>query len=169
MDSFDQAAGTLETLRDFVRWGVSRFQEAGLFYGHGTDNALDEAVVLLRHALHLPADLPSAYLEARLTDPEKRAVMDLFRRRMEERRPAPYLTHEAWFAGLPFYVDERVLIPRSPMAELIERGFSPWLEPGSVRRVLDLCTGGGCIGIACAHAFPQALVDLTDISPSAGV
>ena len=157
----------LQTLRDFIRWGVSRFQEHGLWFGHGTDNALDEAVLLVSHALHLPHDFPANYLDARLTGEERAAVYSLLRRRFEERLPAPYLTGEAWFAGLPFYVDERVLVPRSPIAELIEAGFAPWMEPGGVRRVLDLCTGSGCIGIACAAWLPEAEVDLADVSEDA--
>jgi ribosomal protein L3 glutamine methyltransferase len=157
----------LETIRDFVRWSASRFLGAELFFGHGTDNALDESVYLVLHALGLPPDFNEAYFASRLTPPEKRAVAALIERRISERKPAAYLTHEAWFAGLPFYVDERVLVPRSPIAELVRAGFEPWLEPGAIRRVLDLCTGSGCIGIACAHAIPQARVDLADVSAEA--
>lgn len=162
------AADQLHTLRDFIRWGASRFNAAGLHFGHGTDNALDEAAALVLHALHLPPDLAGDYFAARLTDAEKQAVLTLFRRRIEERLPAAYLTGRTWFMGLPFHVDERVLVPRSPIAELIERQFQPWLdEPESVTRILDLCTGSGCIGIACAYAFPWAGVDLADVSPDA--
>ncbi|MFM1892655.1 MAG: hypothetical protein RLZ44_1732, partial [Pseudomonadota bacterium] len=157
----------LETLRDWVRWGASRFEEAGLWYGHGTDNALDEALALVLHAIHLGHDLPSDYLDARLTRPEAERLLAMLRRRVEERVPLAYLTHEARFAGLEFYVNENVLVPRSPIAELIEDGFAPWLDPDEVTAVLDLCTGSGCIAIACAHAFPDASVDATDISPSA--
>lgn len=158
---------SLETMLDYIRWGASRFTADGLFFGHGTDNALDESVALVLHALDLPHDLPPIYLQSRLTTPEKAAIMALFKRRVEERVPVPYLTNEAVFAGQPFYVDERVLVPRSPIAELIENRFEPWIDPERVTRVLDLCTGSGCIGIACAFSFPQAMVDLVDISPDA--
>ena len=159
--------GELITLRDLVRWGASRFNEAQLFFGHGTDNALDEALALVLHAVHLGHDLPAEYLAARATSDERTRVLDLFQQRIERRVPAAYLIGEARFAGLDFFVDDSVLIPRSPIAELIDDGFAPWLNPDQVTSVLDLCCGSGCIGIACAYAFPQALVDLSDISPAA--
>ena len=158
---------SLQTVRDFIRWGSSRFNEAGLFFGHGTDNALDEAVQLVLHALHLPPGLPPAYLESRLTPVERQEVVSLLRRRMEERVPAAYLTNKAWFAGLEFYVNDQVLVPRSPFAELIENGLQPWVEPEGVGRILDLCSGSGCIGIAAAMHLPQIRVDLVEISEPA--
>jgi ribosomal protein L3 glutamine methyltransferase len=161
------ASGGLETITDFVRWGASRFAAAGLHFGHGTDNPIDEALVLVRHALHLDHDLPQEFYSARLTENEKRAVLELIERRIAERVPAPYLTGEAWFAGLPYHVDRRVLIPRSPFAELIEAGFDPWLDSDRVQSVLDLCTGSGCIAIACALAFPAAAIDAVELSAGA--
>jgi ribosomal protein L3 glutamine methyltransferase len=161
------SADPLLSIRDFIRWGASRFQEARLHFGHGTDNALDEAVSLVLHALHLPPDLPPAYLEARLTPVEREAVLSLLRRRVEERVPAAYLTHRAWFAGLEFYVDERVVVPRSPFAELIEKDLHPWVAPQQILRILDLCSGSGCIGIAAAMHLPHTRVDLVDLSESA--
>ncbi|MGQ0618436.1 MAG: 50S ribosomal protein L3 N(5)-glutamine methyltransferase [Panacagrimonas sp.] len=152
-------------VRDFVRWGASRFREAQLVFGHGTDNALDEAYHLVLHALHLPFDLPALYLEARVTDSERATVIDLLHARIRTRKPAAYLIGEIAFAGHAFHVDERVLVPRSPIAELIERGFAPWLEQPPAR-VLDLCAGSGCIGIACALSF-DCEVDLGEIDPGA--
>jgi len=150
-----------------VRWGASEFNAAGLFCGHGIDNAWDEALFLARHVLHLTPAEDTFAADARLLTAEKEKIAALFVRRIQERMPAAYLTGEAWFAGLPFYVDQRVIIPRSPTAELIEEGFSPWLDDVEVTNVLDLCTGSGCIAIACAMAFPGAQVDAIDISAEA--
>lgn len=165
----DQASllDELVTIRDFIRYSLSEFSENRLFFGHGTDNGWDEAVQLVLNALHLPWDTHREVLDARLTKHEKRRVLEFLRQRVEERKPLPYITGEAWFMGIPFKVDERVLIPRSPIAELIEAGFQPWLRPGPVERVLDLCTGSGCIGIATALTFTEAEVDLVDISHDA--
>jgi ribosomal protein L3 glutamine methyltransferase len=167
LESCDEILATLATTTDFIRYGASHFNEARLHFGHGTNNAADEARALVLHALHLDHDTPDYLLNGVLTAREKQAVLALFERRIAERKPAAYLTQRARFAGLEFHVDERVLVPRSPIAELIERGFSPWLEPDAVTRVLDLCTGSGCIAIACAWAFPGARVDATDCSPAA--
>lgn len=159
----------LVTIMDYIRWASSQFNRAELTYGHGTENALDEAVALVSHALAIPHDVPAPMYQARLTDEEKSAVIELINKRINKRIPLPYLTNEAWFAGIPFYVDERVLVPRSPLAELIEQHFEPWLDltntPDS--RFLDLCTGSACIAIACAMAFPESHVDAVDISRDA--
>ncbi|MCB1785511.1 MAG: 50S ribosomal protein L3 N(5)-glutamine methyltransferase [Chromatiaceae bacterium] len=163
----DPGANALLTLRDWVRWGASRFNEAGLHFGHGTDNALDEALALVLHVLHLGHEMPDGYLDARVTTDEADEIMQLFQARIERRVPAAYLIGEMRFAGLDFFVDRNVLIPRSPIAELIGERFAPWLEDDQVGSVLDLCCGSGCIGIACAYAFADALVDLSDVSPAA--
>ncbi len=158
---------TLTTARDYIRWATSRFNQAQLHFGHGSQTALDEAVALVLHTLHLPYDLTDTYLNAVLTLPERNAVLTIVERRINERIPAAYLTHEAIFAGLPFYVDNRTLVPRSPIAELIAQRFSPWIYEDDVASILDLCTGSGCIAIACAMAFPEADVDASDISEDA--
>jgi ribosomal protein L3 glutamine methyltransferase len=160
------SAARLRTIRDLVRWGASEFGRAGLHFGHGTENALDEAFHLVTWALHLPHELPKGYFEAELTEPERRKVVKLLRERVRTRKPAAYLTGEAWFAGLPFEVDARVLIPRSPIAELIQDHFRPWLR-AEPRYVLDLCAGSGCIAVACAMAFPDARVDAIELDARA--
>ncbi|MEO5962551.1 MAG: 50S ribosomal protein L3 N(5)-glutamine methyltransferase [Thermomonas sp.] len=157
----------LQTIIDLIRYGGSRFNAAGLTFGHSYDNALDEATQLTLHALHLPHDLSPVYGNARVTEVEKEEVLSLFLRRIEERIPAAYLTGEAWFAGLSFKSDPRALVPRSPIAELIESGFQPWLGDREVRRALDLCTGSGCIAIAMGHHNPEWQVDGIDISDDA--
>jgi ribosomal protein L3 glutamine methyltransferase len=156
-----------KTIRQSILEGASRLQAAGVVFGHGTDNALDEAATLVLHALGLPFNLPGDQLDRGLSEAQRRHIDELIGQRIRTRKPAAYLTGETLFAGLPFYVDERVLVPRSPIAELIGDGFRPWLDPGQVRHVLDLCTGSGCIGIACAFAFPEAHVDLADLSADA--
>jgi ribosomal protein L3 glutamine methyltransferase len=162
----EQPDGLISIL-DFVRWGASRFNAAGLCFGHGTDNGLDEAMHLVLHVLHLPPDLPPAYRACRLTPAERVAVTDLVDRRIQERKPAAYLTQRAWFAGIEFYVNEDVLVPRSPLAELVEAGFDPWIDADHVTRVLDLCAGSGCIGIAAAVYLPHVAVDLAELSQAA--
>lgn len=166
MSTLPSSLSALRTVRDFVRWGASEFMRAGLVFGHGTDNALDDAFHLVLSELKLPFDLPAVYLEAALADDEREAVHALIRRRIETRKPTPYLTGTAWFAGLEFEVNEQVLVPRSPIAELIRAHFSPWL-PREPETILDLCAGSGCIGIACAYACPQAEVDLGEIDAGA--
>lgn len=155
------------TLVDLIRYGASRFNAAGLSFGHSYDNALDEATQLVLHALHLPHDLSPVYGQGRVTTDEKDAVLALFQRRIDERIPAAYLTGEAWFAGLSFKSDSRALVPRSPIAELIEAGFEPWLGGREVRRALDLCTGSGCIAIATGHYHPEWEVIGADINERA--
>jgi len=163
------ALDELLTLRDCLRYGVSRFHAARLCYGHGTDNAWDEAVSLALHALHLPPDTLEPYLDARLLRTEREQVLALFERRITERLPAPYLTGVAWLRGLRFQVDARVIVPRSPIAELLDGdALTPWLpEPERVKKVLDLCTGSGCLAIFAALAYPNARVDAVDISADA--
>lgn len=167
MHELDKAPSELQTMRDYVRWAASRFQEAGLVFGHGTDNALDEAAALVLHTLHLPMDLSAPWWESRLTAGEAESIAARVRRRIVERLPLAYLIREAWFAGLSFYVDERVLVPRSPISEAIQRQFEPWLDPQQVSRVLDIGTGSACIAIACAYAFADAEVDAVDVSADA--
>ena len=160
-------AAVLHTIIDLIRYGASRFNAAGLTFGHSYDNALDEATHLVLHTLHLPPDLGPAYGQARVTVAEKAEILALFQRRIEERVPVAYLTGEAWFAGLNFKSDTRALVPRSPIAELIENGFEPWLGGREVRRALDLCTGSGCIAIAMGHYNPDWHVDGVDLSDDA--
>ncbi|OEF23689.1 50S ribosomal protein L3 N(5)-glutamine methyltransferase [Vibrio rumoiensis] len=159
----DEAVSELHTLQDMIRWTVSRFNAAGLFYGHGTDNSWDEAVQLILPTLYLPIDVPPHVLNSRLITSERLRIVERVIKRINERTPTAYLTNKAWFCGLEFYVDERVLVPRSPIGELIQQQFQPWLieEP---TRIMDLCTGSGCIAIACAYAFEGAEVDAVDIS-----
>jgi len=159
-----EIANDLVTLRDLIRWGTSQFNAAELSFVQGMPTAIDEAVYLCLSALHLPPDFSVEYFDCVLTMDERLHVLDLFQQRVELHKPAAYITNEAWFAGLNFYIDERVLIPRSPIAEMIEQQFSLWIAPEQVKDVLDLCTGSGCIAIACAYAFEEAQVDASDIS-----
>ncbi len=158
---------TLETIRDYIRWGASQFSEAKLFHGHGTATAIDDAAALVLHSLHLPYDLAECYFSSKLTQAEREKITQLINRRVKERIPSAYLTNEAVFSGLKFYVDQRVLVPRSPFAEIIQEQFAPWVDPDQVHHILDLCTGSACIAIACAYAFPDAQVDAVDLSADA--
>ena len=153
----------LRTLRDHIRWAVSHFNSEGLFFGHGTDNSWDESRQLVLGALYLPWEIADSYLDCNLEEDEISYVQHLLHRRIHERVPTAYLLKEACFCGISFIVDERVLIPRSPISELIEIRFKPWLSQPPTR-VLDLCTGSGCIGIACAYEFQHAEVVLSDLS-----
>lgn len=167
MNPFDDTE-SLITVRDWLRFAVSRFNEAGLSFGHGCDNAYDEAAYLILATLHLPIDRLEPFLDASLTHGEAEALKTVLQRRVTERVPAAYLTHEAWLAGRRFYVDERVIVPRSFIAELLTEQLSPWIEdPDAVGNVLDLCTGSGCLAILAAEAFPQAQIDAVDLSPAA--
>ncbi|WP_028388297.1 50S ribosomal protein L3 N(5)-glutamine methyltransferase [Legionella fairfieldensis] len=166
-DSYLALTRNFETIVDFLRFGLTEAQKANLYYGHGTDNAWDDMLALILGSLSLPLELDPLFLQSRLTDFEKQQLASRLSQRILERIPVPYITNQAYFCELPFYVDERVLIPRSPFAELIKQQFSPWLEANKVERVLDLCTGSGCIAIACSYAFPEALIDAVDISPAA--
>ncbi len=162
-----KGARPLATARQLVLAAEKRFKRAKLYFGHGTDNARDEAVFLVFHALGLPFDCDEQALDVE-RKPEEIAIAEaLVQRRIKERRPAAYLTQRMWFAGLEFYVDENVLIPRSPIAELLNTRCAPFVRPEQVRRILDIGTGSACIAIAAALAFPNACVDATDISPAA--
>ncbi|MEM7020104.1 MAG: 50S ribosomal protein L3 N(5)-glutamine methyltransferase [Pseudomonadota bacterium] len=163
----DSPLHELHTVRDFIRWGASRFNEAELFFGHGTDNALTEAAVLVLHVLHLPIDLEEGYLESNLTKQEKLAALEILQARIERCVPAAYLTNEAWFGGLSFYVNEHVLVPRSPIAETIEQAFIPWIDPDEIHHVLDIGTGSACIPIALATTLEHVSIDAVDISADA--
>ncbi|MBI3433171.1 MAG: 50S ribosomal protein L3 N(5)-glutamine methyltransferase [Hydrogenophilales bacterium] len=159
---------SLITVRDWLRFAVSRFNEAKLFFGHGSDNAFDEAAYLILHTLHLPLDRLEPFLDASLTHGESEQVQAMIERRVRERLPAAYLTHEAWLGAHRFYVDERVIVPRSFIAELLHEQLVPWIEnPDAVTRALDLCTGSGCLAILAALAFPDARVDAVDLSRDA--
>ncbi len=158
----------LLTVRDYLRYAVSHFNAAGLSFGHGSDNAWDEAVYLTLHALHLPLDRLEPFLDARLMPHEREQLLDLYNRRCQDRLPAAYLTREAWLGEHRFYVDERVIVPRSFIAELLAEQLTPWIaDPWAVESALDLCTGSGCLAILTALAFPNAEVDAVDLSQDA--
>lgn len=159
----DQVHNDLHSIKDYLRWAYSCFNRADVFYGHGQDNGWDEALQLVLSALHLPLDVPDDLFDGRLALSEKQAIIHLIKERLGRRVPVAYLTNSAWFCGLEFYVDERVLIPRSPIGELIQQGFGGLLK-NSPKRILDICTGSGCIAIACAEQFPEAEVDAVDLS-----
>ncbi len=159
---------SFNTIRDMLRLAVTQFNKANLFFGHGSDNAFDEAVYLILHTLSLPVDQLTPFLDAKLTSEETAKIRMLIERRISERIPAPYLTNEAWLQGYRFYVDKRTLIPRSFIAELILEQFSPWLEnPQEPQQILELCTGSGCLAIMLADVFPQAMIDAVDLSSDA--
>lgn len=153
----------LRTVQDFIRWTSSQLSLSDVFLGHGTDNPIDEAKQLILATLGLSLFIPTEFYAANLTNDEKQELFAIIQKRISDRVPTPYLTNQAWFCGHSFYIDERVLIPRSPIGELIDNHFqSLLLQPP--QQILDLCTGSGCIGIACAYAFPEAQIDITDIS-----
>ncbi|WJF89223.1 50S ribosomal protein L3 N(5)-glutamine methyltransferase [Paraburkholderia bonniea] len=156
------------TVRDLLRFAVSRFNQAELAFGHGCANAYDEAAYLILHTLHLPLDLLEPFLDARLSASEIEAVLNVIERRARDRVPAAYLTQEAWMHGMRFYVDERVIVPRSFIGELLRDGLQPYVsDPDQVSTVLELCTGSGCLAVLAAHAFPNADIDAVDLSPAA--
>ena len=157
----------LSTIRDFIRWGSSEFSRHELIFGHGFGSAFDEARYLTLHQLALPLDWSDDYLDCALTHSERKQVMEILQHRATSRQPVAYITRESWFCGLKFYVDERVLVPRSPIAELISNHFEPWIDSAQVHSILDLCTGSGCIAIASQYMFEQAAVSASDISTDA--
>lgn len=166
--NFIEAKIRFTTVRDLLRFAISSFNQANLFFGHGTTNAFDEAAYLILHALHLPLDRLDPFLDAHLLQEEVDAVVEILRRRVEERLPAAYLTHEAWLGDLHFYVDERVIVPRSFIAELLREQLQPWVEdPEALTSGLDMCTGSGCLAILMALTFPNAQIDAVDLSSDA--
>jgi ribosomal protein L3 glutamine methyltransferase len=158
----------LHTIRDWLRYSVSQFESSDIFYGHGTDNSYDEAVWLILSALHLPMDTLDNFLDARLTQTEREHLADLIEQRITKHTPTAYLVKEAYLQGLKFYVDERVIVPRSFIAELLNDGLQPWIEyPELIQSAADICTGSGCLGVLLADAFPDAQIDVIDISKDA--
>jgi ribosomal protein L3 glutamine methyltransferase len=170
--NYSTVSEQLHTIGDYIRFATSQFNQAELYFGHGSDNAWDEAITLVMWSIDLPIQISEKVLLNRLVSDEKNKVLQVIEKRIVEGVPAAYITNQAYFAGLPFYVDERVLVPRSPIAELIEKRFSPYFnsyggEEISPKHILDLCTGSGCIAIACANIFPEAEVDAVDLSVDA--
>lgn len=165
MSECDEVLVSLKTIQDFFRYAVSQFNQAELFFGHGNDNAYDEAAYLILHTLHLPLDTLEPFLQARLLTDEKVRILQLIRRRVEERIPVSYLTHQAWQGEYEFYVDERVIVPRSFIYELLGEPLKPWIEYEElIHNALDLCTGSGALAIQMAHVYPEATIDAVDIS-----
>lgn len=168
MTVYAQASNELHTIRDWIRFAVSQFEASDIFYGHGTDNAYDEAVWLIMSALHLPMDTLNNFLDARILSTERSKLASLIEERITKHTPTAYLVKEAWLQGLKFYVDERVLIPRSFIAELLANDLSEWIEfPEMIESAADICTGSGCLGILLASSFPNAAIDVIDISQDA--
>lgn len=162
------AVTELHTIRDWLRFAVSQFEASDIFFGHGTDNAYDEAVWLIMSALHLPHDTLNNFLDARLTTEERQKLAGFIDQRVTEHKPTAYLVKEAWLQGFKFYVDERVIVPRSFIAELLSEDLSPWIEyPEMIESAADICTGSGCLGVLLANSFPNAAIDVIDISPDA--
>ncbi|HPX88335.1 MAG TPA: 50S ribosomal protein L3 N(5)-glutamine methyltransferase, partial [Methylophilaceae bacterium] len=168
MTVYAQAAQELHTIRDWLRFAVSQFENSDIFYGHGTDNSYDEAVWLIMSALHLPMETLNNFIDARLTKPERDKLAQFIEQRITKHTPTAYLLKEAWLQGFKFYVDERVLIPRSFIAELLANDLSPWVEfPEMIESAADICTGSGCLGVLLANSFPNAAIDVVDISQDA--
>jgi ribosomal protein L3 glutamine methyltransferase len=163
-----QAYQVLHSVRDWIRYSVSQFEQSGVFFGHGTSNAYDESVWLVLSGLHLPLDMLDQFVDARVLPEEGKHLQHLIQRRVTERVPTAYLLREAWLRGFKFYVDERVIVPRSFIAELLENSLAPYIEyPELIQSAADICTGSGCLGILLAHAFPDAQIDVVDISADA--
>lgn len=168
MTMYAQATQELHTIRDWLRFAVSQFENSDIFYGHGTDNSYDEAAWLIMSALHLPMETLNNFLDARLTKPERDKLAQFIEQRITQHTPTAYLLKEAWLQGFKFYVDERVLIPRSFIAELLANDLSPWIEfPEMIESAADICTGSGCLGVLLANSFPNAAIDVIDISQDA--
>lgn len=168
MTTYHHVTEDLHTIRDWLRFAVSQFEASDIFFGHGTDNAYDEAVWLIMSALHLPLDTLENFLDARLTATERNKLADFIAQRIMQHKPTAYLVKEAWLQGFKFYVDERVIVPRSFIAELLSENLAPWVEyPEMIESAADICTGSGCLGVLLANSFPDASIDVVDISQDA--